>query len=110
MNYEEWHKEYIEKKIANIKNELAENDIAILSKLGIVIDNKVYTEYELESLTIDVGAYYKDDTMTDLDLEYVKDLKSTGVTQEEYNYISDKIDKIYEKFSKYFAKYCPDIC
>ena len=25
MNYEEWHKEYMEKKIINLKNELNEN-------------------------------------------------------------------------------------
>lgn len=109
MEYEQWHKEYLEKKIGNVKNELNDKDIDILSKLGIKIDDKDYTEYELECLTVDVGAYYKDDTMSELDLEYVKNLQSTGVTQEEYNYISDKIDKIYDKFSKYFAKFCPSV-
>lgn len=107
MNFEQWHKEYFERKIANVKKELNERDIEILLKLGITVEDKIYTEYELESLTIDIGAYYKDNTMSELDLEYVKDLDSTGVTLEEYNYISDKIDKIYDKFSKYFAKYCP---
>ena len=29
MNYEEWHKEYMEKKIVNLKNELNEKDIEI---------------------------------------------------------------------------------
>ena len=109
MGYDEWHKEYIEKKIVNIKNELDTKDLKILSKLNIMIEDKVYTEYELETLTVEVGAYYKDDDMSILELEYVKDLESTGVTQEEYNYISEKIDKIYDKFSKYFAKFCPSI-
>ena len=109
IGYDEWHKEYLDKKIVNVKNELDTKDLKILSKLNIKIKDKVYTEYELETLTIEVGAYYKDDDMSILELEYVKDLKSTGVTQEEYNYISEKIDKIYDKFSKYFAKFCPTI-
>lgn len=109
MGYEQWHKEYLEKKIASVKDELNDKDLEILSKLGIKIEDEVYTEYELECLTVDVGAYYKDETMSDIELEYVKDLEKTGVTQEEYNYISDKIDRIYDKFSKYFAKFCPSI-
>lgn len=109
MNYEEWHKEYMEKKIGNPKKLLGKRDIKILSKLGIKIEDKEYTEYELEVLTIDVGAYYKDETMDELDLKFVKDLTSTGVTQKEYSYIQDKIDKIYDDFSKYFARYYPSI-
>ena len=61
MGYDEWHKEYLEKKIVNIKNELDTKDLKILSKLNIKIEDKVYTEYELETLTVEVGAYYKDD-------------------------------------------------
>lgn len=105
MNYEEWHKEYLEKKIGNPKKELDEKDVLILKKLGIEIKDKEYTEYELEVLTIDVGAYYRDETMNEFDLECTKDLKSTGVTKEEYTHIQDKVDSIYNKFSKNFAKF-----
>lgn len=105
MNYEQWHKEYHEKKIGNPKKELDEKDILILAKLGIEIKDKEYTEYELEVLTIEVGAYYRDETMNKFDLEFTKDLKITGVTKEEYTYIQDKVDSLYNKFSKYFAKF-----
>ena len=56
-----------------------------------------------------VGAFDKDDTMSELDLEYTKDLNSTEVSQKEYKKIQDKIDKIYDKYCKYFARYYPAI-
>ena len=43
--------------------------------------------------------------MNKFDLEFTKDLKITGVTKEEYTYIQDKVDSLYNKFSKYFAKF-----
>ena len=105
MNYEEWHKEYKEKKIINLKNELNEKDIQVLSKLDIEVQDKTYTQYDFEIFMINVGAYDRDDTMSELDLEYTKDLNSTGVSQNEYKKIQDKVDKIYDKCCKYFAKY-----
>lgn len=53
---------------------------------------------------IKVGAYYRDATMSELDLEYTKDLDNTVVSQKEYKYIQDKVDKIYNKYCKYFTK------
>ena len=73
MNYEEWHKEYMEKKIINLKNELNEKDIEVLSKLDIEVQDKIYTQYDFEIFMINVGAYDRDDTMSELDLEYTKD-------------------------------------
>ena len=104
MNYEEWHKEYMEKKIINLKNELNEKDIEVLSKLDIEVQDKIYTQYDFEIFMINVGAYDRDDTMSELDLEYAKDLNSTGVSRKEYKKMQDKVDKIYDKYCKYFAK------
>ena len=104
MNYEEWHKEYMEKKIINLKNELNAKDIEILSKLDIEVQDKIYTQYDFEIFMINVGAYDRDDTMSELDLEYTKDLNSTGVSRKEYKKIQDKVDRIYEKYYKDFAK------
>lgn len=103
MNYEEWHKEYMEKKIVNLKNELNEKDIEILSKLNIEVQDKIYTQYDFEIFMINVGAYDRDDTMSELDLEYTKDLNSTSVSRMEYKKIQDKVDKIFDKYCKYFA-------
>lgn len=104
MNYEEWHKEYMEKKIVNLKNELNEKDIEILLKLDIEVQDKIYTQYDFEIFMINVGAYDRDDTMSELDLEYTKDLDNTGVSQKEYKDIQGRVDEIYDKYYKYFAK------
>lgn len=104
MDYEEWHKEYLEKKIINLINELNEKDIEVLSKLDIEVQDKIYTQYDFEIFMINVGAYDRDDTMSELDLEYTKDLNSTGVSQKEYKDIQGRVDEIYDKYYKYFAK------
>lgn len=104
MDYEEWHKEYLEKKIINLKNELNEKDIDILTKLGIGVQDKIYTQCDFDIFMAKVGAYDKDDTMSELDLKYAKDLNSTEVSQKEYKKMQDKVDKIYDKYCKYFAK------
>lgn len=104
MYYEEWHKEYLEKKIINLKNELNEKDIDILTKLGIEVQDKIYTQCDFDIFMAKVGAYDRDDTMSELDLEYTKDLNSTGISQKEYKKIQDKVDRIYDKYYKYFAK------
>ena len=109
MDYEEWHKEYLEKKIINLINELNEKDIDILTKLGIEVQDKIYTQCDFDIFMAKVGAFDKDDTMSELDLEYTKDLNSTEVSQKEYKKIQDKIDKIYDKYCKYFARYYPAI-
>lgn len=42
--------------------------------------------------------------MSELDLEYTKDLDNIGVSQKEYKKIQNKVDNIYDKYCKYFAK------
>ena len=109
MNFEKWHKEYLENKIVNLREELTEKDIEILSKLGIEIKDKTYTQCELEIFMSEVGAYYRDDTMSELDLEYTKDLIETGISPKTYKYIQNKVDKISDKYSKYFAKFYQNV-
>lgn len=81
-----------------------EKDIEILSKLGIEVKDKIYTQYDFEIFMINVGTYDRDDTMSELDLEYTKDLDNIGVSQKEYKKIQNKVDNIYDKYCKYFAK------
>ena len=87
MNYGEWHKVYWKENSESkrrIKWKWHWNTIKIFM--------------------IKVGAYYRDATMSELDLEYTKDLDNTVVSQKEYKYIQDKVDKIYNKYCKYFTK------
>lgn len=98
-NFDNWQKEYYEKEIVDLTRELNKKDIKILKKLGIKVQNKKYTEHEFEDILIRLGAYYKDENMTPNDLKYVKPLNKTKVTEEEYNYISEKMDNINNKYN-----------
>ena len=65
-----------------------------LRKLGVVIQDKLYTEHEFELLDNQTIMYYKDDDMTPDELECCEDLESTGVTREQLNNLLEKIHKI----------------
>lgn len=94
--YLEWDKKYHNTEILEIEKFLTWKEKRILKKLGIIIKNKKYTEYELECLTLDLLAYY-DDLEQDLSEEekkYQKSLEGTGVSREDYNKLLNKITKI----------------
>lgn len=105
MSFEEWQKQYWTKEIIDLNLELDEKDIEILSKLKIIVKEKIYTECEYECLMSRYGAYYKDDMMSKIDFMYVEPLEKTGVSKEEYMSLSKKLDMIYNKYSKYFPKF-----
>ncbi len=98
-NFDNWQKEYYEKEIIELTKELNKKDIKILRRLGIKVQNKKYTEHEFEDILIRLGAYYRDENMTQNDLKYVKPLNKTKVTEEEYIYISEKMDYINNKYN-----------
>lgn len=102
--FEEWQKEYRNKKIIDFYSDLTQDDIEVLNKLGIEVKKELYTEYEYEMLKCDVGAYYKDDDYGPEDLEYVKPLENTGISFKRYQELLDKMDKLEEKYCKLYSK------
>lgn len=102
MNFDEWRKKYHCNKIINLKEELNDEYIKILNQLNIVVKNKIYTGYEFECFMVEVGSYYKDEDMSELDLQYCKSLEDTSVSKEDYSKLLEKIDSIFVKYSKFF--------
>lgn len=72
--FEEWQERYHNEEFIDIKNNLTNNDLKLLKKLGIIVKDKIYTEYEYDVLTLDLIKYYKDDRMDKEDLEIVAPL------------------------------------
>lgn len=99
-NYEEWHKRYMTKGVIEIKAHLDSNDLDILRKLGVEIDNKIYTCYEFDVIYEDLLLYYLDDDMTDEEKKESKSLNGTGVTRSEYNWVIRKFE-IMQSIIKY---------
>lgn len=55
----------------------------VLDKLGIQLENKLYTEYEFECLRVDVAEYYGNEEKLPI-----------GVTKEEYKKLREILDNI----------------
>lgn len=88
--------EYYAEEIISIKKFLDEKDIKVLEKLGITAEDKIYTAFEYEIFSGEVSRYYKEDDYSKEDLEFVQSLEETGVSQEEYDNIIRKMDKMAE--------------
>lgn len=94
FEYEKWKERYFNNKIIDIFRYLNEEDIEVLRRLKIIIEKKIYTEYEFDIIEQDLIAYYKDENeMTKEELGNVKPLIN-GVSKEQYNNILEKFDKI----------------
>lgn len=104
FDYDNWNYEYHNKKIINVKNELASENLDIIAKLGIIIKDGMYTEYEYECLKLDISAYYIEDDMDEEELEYAKSLDETGVSRTEYNNLLKVFEQIDEKYQNKFCK------
>ena len=104
MNFEEWQEAYHTKKIFDIFSEFSNDELETLKKLGITIENKVYTEYEYETIKLELGKYYKEDDMDQEELDMVESLSEKNVTDNEYKAVIEKFDMLDKKYENQFNK------
>ena len=97
FDFDSWYDKYSTKEIVDIKKYLNRDDITLLRKLNIKIKNKIYTEQEVDILTMDLLSYYIAD---DMDEEELKQsiLLPKDVTRGEYNKLLEKVNKISEDY------------
>ena len=79
-------------------NSSRKTELEQFRKLGIVIKDKIYTEYEFETLNNSLYDYYYSEEMSEEEKQQVKSLDGTGVSREQYNNLLDKIEKINEEY------------
>jgi len=91
-DYEKWHERYITNEVIEIKEHLDSNDLDILKRLGIEIEDKIYTCYGFDVIYEDLLLYYLDDDMTEEEKKESKPLDGTGVTRSEYNWVIKKFE------------------
>ena len=107
FNYNEWSNNYHNKKVIEISKYLDENDINILNRLGIKIEESLCSEYQYDIIKQQLYMYsiddeYEDDPEIQKELKnYQKSLENTGVSQEEVDNLIDKLEKIDKKIYKY---------
>ena len=63
FDFDSWYDKYSTDEIVDMKKYLNRADINLLNKLNIKIKNKIYTEQEVEILSMDLLSYYIADDM-----------------------------------------------
>ena len=96
IKIEKMQEKYRKVPIIDIMKELSNKSIEVIKKLGIKLENKVYTEYEFDILEREVSDYYEYEEMEDK--SYLKSLEGTGVSQEE---VTEVIHEIYRISSEH---------
>ena len=92
FNYEKWYNEYCNKRFISLSEYFDENNLIILNKLGIILEEKIYTEREFELMDMSLYEYYEENENNEIiesDL-----LKEKSVTKEEYKKVLDMFTKI----------------
>ena len=98
--YKEWKDEYEHKEIVNLSNEFSKKEIEIIKKLGYKIEiGKSYTAQEFDILIFQKIMQYKiEEDMSEEELELIKPLHTTEVSQKQYDKLLSKIETIYNKY------------
>ena len=97
FDFDSWYDKYSTEEIVDIKKFLNRDDINLLKKLNIKIKNKIYTEQEVEILSMDLLSYYIADDMEIEEINMSKDLPK-DVSREEYNNLLEKVNKMSEDY------------
>ena len=96
---DKFRKKYYKTRKIDFKRYLNDKDFEILRKIGIELEDKLYTEYEFECITIELVKYLY---MTKLDIKIIlegdlKDfLEELDVTPEELEIVKSKLDEFYQ--------------
>ncbi len=92
--YDNWTQKYFNQEIVYFNKYLNKEDIQTLEKLGIEIENRIYTEYEYDIIEQKLLQYYRNtEKLQNSDDRYTKILIDE-VTIDQYNDILQKFSKI----------------
>ena len=87
-DYDVVRQNYINKKELDIYNHFTKKQIEILSKLNIIIENKLYTIYDFDIKQSELLKYINNKQI----------LTNTGITDDEYNEIINIFYKISDEY------------
>ena len=91
--YEDWKDEYYNLEKVNLNKYLSKNNFETLEKLGIELEDKVYTESEFEELDLIVLSFYDENND-----KPKKIIEEKNVSIEEYLDLIENLRKINEEF------------
>lgn len=88
---------YHDLPVVDVMHEVSQESIEIIRKLGIEVEDKIYTEYEFDVLDMKVSDYYIYEGMTEDEKKYIKSLDGTGVTQEDVTKVEHELFEVWKK-------------
>ncbi len=94
VEYENWRQKYFNKELVDFSKYLDKEDIQILEKLGIEIENRMYTEYDFDMIEQNLLKYYKNIEKLQNNDEKCTKILINEVTVEQYKNIVQKFSKI----------------
>jgi len=100
LPFEKWQDRYHTEATIDVAKFIDKKYYGTLLKLGVKIEERLYTGYEYEVMKLELSKYYVDENMDEEDMEDVVPLDKTGVTREEYNEVLkqfDELDRIYSE-------------
>ena len=97
FNYEEWNDKYHNRKIINLIDYLNDNDMNILNKLGISVEDKEYTEYELDIIKQELNQYDDRFEIEEYDEKVKEDIRKIKKSLKEKNISNEMFYKLEDK-------------
>ena len=97
FNYEEWNDKYHNRKFINLIDYLNDNDMNILNKLGISVEDKEYTEYELDIIKQELNQYDDRFEIEEYDEKVKEDIRKIKKSLKEKNISNEMFYKLEDK-------------
>lgn len=101
IGYENWHIVHRIQPMIDLMLYLNEEELKNMYKLGLDVQDKVYTEYEYDILKGEYLKYHIDDTMDEDEIAETTPLEPTGVSREDYNKIWERFEYIDKRYGKW---------
>lgn len=85
---DQWREVYFNKPLIDLSKYFTANDKQVIEKLKIMLEDKIYTEYEFECLEMDIIAFYRKKKL----------IEKLGLTYEKVERLWNICDKIREEY------------
>lgn len=100
MTLDEIMEKYMNERYIDLKAELTEEEINMLKKFNIQIEDKIYTEYEFDLIMQQLAPYYIDDEIVSKEeLDITLPLEPLNITREQYNKLDERLFEIHCKYT-----------
>ena len=96
--YGNWDKKYHHKEYIELFSDFSSEDRDMLKLFDILLEDKLYTEFEFEVIYGKLILYYKNEE--EMDEEELKECKElpNGIDKEQYMKLLEKMDKVRDKY------------